>query len=413
MTTKQQFFQVMPVSEALELVTRHIGHQLPTETLPTRAALGRVLAQAPISPHDLPEFPRSTMDGYAVRAQDTFGASQALPAYLHVVGSVQMGGAPDVQVTTAQAVEIHTGAMLPEGADAVIMVEHTQTVSEKEIEVLSPVAPGENVVQVGEDVAQGAEVLPVGHRLRPQDLGGLLAVGLIEVTVSARPRVALLSSGDELVPPEQMPVIGQIRDINAYALGALIEQGGAEVVFGGIARDNFDEMLAKAQDAFASADMLVLTAGSSISTRDLTRDVINALGKPGILQHGLAVKPGKPTIFAVCDGKPVIGLPGNPVSAFLVARQIVLPLIRRLQGERVPHRATVSATLMQNIPSKSGREDTVPVSLTQQADGLYAAEPIFGKSNLIFTLIRADGLVHVPLNTGGLKAGDRVDVTLF
>lgn len=412
MVARQQFFQVMPVSDVLELMTRHIEHRLPVETIPTRTAFDRVLAQAPVAPHDLPEFPRSTMDGYAVRAQDTFGASPTLPAYLQVVGTVSMGNIPEVSINPAQAVEIHTGAMLPPNADAVVMIESTQTVSATEIEVLAPLAPGENVVQIGEDVARDAEVLPVGHRLRPQDLGGLLAVGLTEITVSARPRVALLSSGDELVPPEQIPTLGQIRDINAYTLGALIEQVGAETTFGGIARDNFDELLAKARAAFDAADMLVLTAGSSVSTRDLTRDVINELGKPGILQHGLAVKPGKPTIFAVCNGKPVIGLPGNPVSAFLVARQIVLPLIRHLQGERVPHTATVSATLTQNIASKSGREDTVPVLLTHQADGLHA-EPVFGKSNLIYTLLRADGLVTVPLNMGGFKAGERVDVTLF
>jgi molybdopterin molybdotransferase len=352
------------------------------------------------------------MDGFAVRAADTFGASPSLPAYLTQVGSVAMGAVPELSVETGQTVEIQTGGMLPEGADAVVMVERTHCLSGNEIEVLAPVAPGENLVERGEDVPQGEVILPAGHRIRPQDLGGLLAVGTLEVEVAVLPRISILSCGDELVPPEATPAPGQIRDINSYTLKALLEEAGAEVTLLGIVRDNLDEFFRLAHSGLAQSDMLVMTAGSSVSTRDLTRQVIQRLGSPGILQHGLAIKPGKPTIIAVCDNKPVVGLPGNPVSALLVARCIVVPVVKRFLGEATALLSFVRATLSSNIPSASGREDFVPVRFLQ-LDGKVVAEPVFGKSNLIFTLANANGLVHVPLDATGLKSGTEINVTLF
>lgn len=412
MSSTPEFFNVQTVQAALALLAAHATLHPRVVTCRVYDALGRVLVTPPVSPTDLPTFVRSTVDGYAVRAEDTFGASQSLPAYLTCVSRVLMGAAAAVEVQAGQAVEIHTGAMLPAGANAVVMVERTQTVSDTEIEILAPVAPGENVVQIGEDVCQGDAVLPAGHRIRPQDIGGLLGVGILEVEVAAAPRVAIVGSGDELVPPEQTPAPGQIRDINSYTLAALLAEAGAEPIIIGIAVDTPDDLYRLANDGLRQADMLLMTAGSSVGTRDLTRDTINRLGSPGMLQHGLAVKPGKPTIIAVCNGKPVIGLPGNPVSAFLVARQIVLPIVKRLLGERGLHTASVRATLKSNIPSTTGREDTVPVRLLEQ-DGETLAEPVFGKSNLIYTLVNADGLVTVPLNSNGLNAGTSVEVFPF
>ena len=382
------------------------------ERLTTTRALGRVLANAPRSPAALPSFARSAMDGYAVRAEDTYGASPSLPAYLRVVGRVLMGQMASQAVASGEALEIATGAMLPPGASAVVMVEKTQDIGGGDLEVHGPVAPGENVVQVGEDVAEGAEILPVGHTLRPQDIGGLLACGVTEVEVIVRPRIALVGSCDELVTPDQQPAPGQIRDINSYVLAALFEQAGAEVLHMGIARDDFDDLYNRAVGGLAQADALVLTAGSSISTRDLTSAVIDKLGAPGVIQHGLAVKPGKPTILGRSEGKAIIGLPGNPVSAYCVARQMVVPLIRHLLGQRSRFAAMLSARLTANVPSKAGREDTVPVKLARDEGGLLAT-PLFGKSNLIFTLIEADGLLTVPLNSGGLLAESLVDVELF
>ncbi len=407
-----EFFNVQPVQATLDILFSHWTPHPRTEALDPRQALGRVLAVAPQSPIDLPSFTRSTMDGYAVRAADTFGASQSLPAYLALVGQVAMGTEPTIEIARGQAVEIQTGAMLPHGADAVMMVERTQTLNAQEIEVLAPVAPGENLVQVGEDVARGQAILPAGHRLRPQDIGGLLAVGITSVDVVVPPRVGILSCGDELIMPEETPHPGQIRDINAYVLSALVQQVGGEPWPLGIARDSIDDFLPRAQSGFQDVDFLVMTAGSSVSARDLTAEVIGNLGEPGVLQHGLAVKPGKPTILAVCDGKPVVGLPGNPVSALLVARQIVVPIIKHFLGEATRPLATLQATLTANIASTTGREDTVAVRLIE-LDGAWLAEPVFGKSNLIFTLVNADGLLHVPLNSNGLRAGSMVEVVLF
>lgn len=409
---KSAFFQVLPVSDALQKLLTATLNPLPTQRIATTGALGRVLATAPQSPQDLPPFRRSAMDGYAVRASDTFGASQSLPAYLHVAGAVRMGEVPALRLSTAQAAEIHTGAMLPEDADAVVMIERTQKISEAEIEVLAPVASGENVIQIGEDVQAGAPILPAGHRLRPQDIGGLLAAGVLQVEVFAAPRVGLLSSGDELVPAEQTPALGQIRDINAATLAALVAELGAVPQHFGIARDERDDLYSKARAALDASDILILTAGSSVSVRDLTSETIQRLGAPGVLQHGLAVKPGKPTLLAVCDGKIVIGLPGNPVSAFIVARQIVLPMLRHLLQMPPALPYALRATLAQNVASTSGRMDTIPVRLRREDDA-WIAEPILGKSNLIFTLVQADGLLEIPLNSGGLKAGAEVDIVAF
>lgn len=412
MSPTSEFFNVQPVAVALGTLLAHWSPAKRAISLDVRQALGRVLSGTVHSPENLPAFTRSTMDGYALRAADTFGASASLPAYLRVVGSVPMGAASSASIGVGEAVEIHTGGMLPPGADAVVMVERTQPLGNAEIEVLTPVAPGDNLVLVGEDVWQGDVILPAGHRLRPQDIGGLLAVGVIRVDVSVSLRVGILSCGDELVMPESDVSPGQIRDINAYTLAGLLGEAGAEPVLLGMARDNLADFAGKARSGFDAVDMLIMTAGSSVSVRDLTAEVISGLGQPGILQHGLAVKPGKPTILAVCNNKPVIGLPGNPVSALLVARQIVLPLVRHGMGQSVYRPASIQAVLTHHIASTSGREDSVPVRLLE-SEGKLTAEPVFGKSNLIYTLMNADGLVLVPLNSGGLKAGTTVQVELF
>ena len=412
MTPTPEFFNVQPVQAALAMLFEQWQPPYPTETVDLRNGLHRILAVDTHAPIDLPTFPRSTMDGYAVRAADTFGASQSLPAYLQYTGTVKMGAEATQSIERGQTLEIHTGGMLPPNADAVVMVERTQQIDADEIEVLAPVAPGENVIQIGEDVAKGDLILSAGHRLRAQDIGGLMAVGITEVEAIRPPRVGVLSCGDELVTPDVRPQMGQIRDINAYTLMGLIEEGGGEPVFFGIAHDTLEDYEHRARIGFHDVDMLVMTAGSSVSTRDLTRQVINSLGTPGVLQHGLAVKPGKPTILAMCDNKPVIGLPGNPVSALLVARQIVLPIMQHALGQAPHFPRMISATLTANLASTTGRDDTVPVRLIKSEHG-YDAEPVFGKSNLIYTLVNADGLIHIPLNSNGLRTGESVSVLLF
>jgi molybdopterin molybdotransferase len=269
------------------------------------------------------------------------------------------------------------------------------------------------VLQVGEDVQPQAEILPAGHRLRPQDIGGLLALGLTEVAVVRRPRVAILATGDEVIAPDQMPAPGQIRDINSYTIAAQTIQAGGLPRLGGIIGDKLTALQKAAAAALAEADMLVMSAGSSVSVRDMTVQVIEQLGQPGVLLHGVATRPGKPTIVGAAGGKPVLGLPGNPVSAMIQFDMFGVPAIYRLQGLAAPpRRGSIWATLTQNIASESGREDYIPARVTDTPAGPQAT-PVFGKSNLIYTLVNADGLIQVPLNKAGLTAGEPVLVRLF
>jgi molybdopterin molybdotransferase len=409
----KELFNVLTPAVALDRLRSLLSGPSRVERLPVHAALGRVLAEDLHSPGDLPAFPRSTMDGFAVRAADTFGASEALPAYLSVTGEVAMGYVPERGPSMGEAVRIATGGMVPDGADAVVMVEHTQELDSSTIEVLRPVAPGEHVIQIGEDVRRGSALLQRGHTLRPQDLGGLLALGITEVSVAARLKVAIISGGDEVVPPDQEPGPGKIRDINSYTIAALTERAGHTPIRMGVVPDVYEELQNAARRALASADLVVISAGSSVSTRDMTAQVIESLGEPGVLVHGVSLKPGKPTILALAEGKPVFGLPGNPVSCMVTFDLFVAPCLYALSGshERPPHHG-IRARLARNVASVPGREDYFQVKLVRR-DGALWAEPVFGKSNLIYTMVKSDGMVKIALDQGGLREGEWVQVILF
>jgi molybdopterin molybdotransferase len=322
-----------------------------------------------------------------------------------------MGQEATQAVGPGQTMLVHTGSMLPPGADAVVMVENTQVVDGASIEIFRPVAEGENVVHVGEDVRRGQPLFAPGHLLRPQDIGGLVALGVTQVEVARQPRVALISSGDEVVAPEATPAIGQVRDINSYALAAQVARAGGVPVRYGIVPDDRDALAAVAARAFAESEMVVFSAGSSVSARDVTAEVIAGLGEPGVLVHGVSVKPGKPTILALCDGKAVFGLPGNPVSAMVIFDLFVGPAIRLMMGAEPPVRTVVRAKLARNLNSTTGREDYVQVRL-EERNGEPWAVPVLGKSNLIYTLVHSQGTVVVPLDSNGIAAGSWVEVTL-
>jgi molybdopterin molybdotransferase len=410
-----EFLRLVSPSEALARLLARLpeGRRVEPEAIPTSEAVGRVLAAPVVAPHALPAFPRSTVDGFAVRAADTHGASPSLPAYLQVVGEVPMGRASDLKLSPGQAALVHTGGMVPDSADAVVMLEDTQSPRPGEIEVLKPSASGQNVIAAGEDVSPGESVLEAGVHLRPQEIGGLMALGIAEVRVARRPRVGILSSGDEVVDPESTPGPAQVRDVNSYALSALVVEAGGEPIRHGIVPDQMGALQEAARKALGASDLVVITAGSSASARDLTAEAIRSLGEPGVLVHGVAIRPGKPTILAVADEVPVIGLPGNPVSALVIARLFVVPVIRRLLGERGPALpARWMARLSANIASEAGREDYIPVRLVVTPEGLVA-EPVYGRSNLIFTLVRADGLIRIAPEVTGLSAGAAVEVTPF
>jgi molybdopterin molybdotransferase len=408
-----QLFTVVAPGDALAALLNATVPVDRTETVPLHEARDRVLAGPIFAAETLPSVVRALMDGFAVRADDTRGASEAAPAQLRLTGEVLMGTAPALAVGAGEAVRIHTGAMLPAGADAVVMLEETN-VRGDEVAVLVPVPPGDNVLLPGEDIRSGAAAFAAGARLDVAALGGLAALGHARVAVRARPRIAILSTGDEVVPVAALPAVAQVRDVNAITVAATVEAAGGIPLFGGIVPDDAETLTSRARAALANADALVISAGSSVSHRDITAAVIERLGAPGILAHGIAIRPGKPTIVALCAGKPVVGLPGNPASAVVVAWRIVRPLVRALAGERdlaVGGDGTLDALLTHDLPSRRGREDYVPCRLAY-GEVPPRATPIFGESNLIFTLVRSDGLAVVPFDCSGLHAGERVRVVV-
>ena len=416
--------------------------------MPLAEAAGRVLAEPVVAAEDVPAFDRSTVDGYAVIAEDTFGAAEGAPALLEVVGTVEMGRPAGFRLTAGQAGAVPTGGSLPEGADAVVMVEHSVIPGEGLVELTRPVAPGENVVRAGEDIRRGTEVLPAGRRLAPADVGVLAAVGVTEPVCFARPRVAVIPTGDEIVPPDA-PVCrpGQVRDVVSVALAALISRDGGVPRVSDVVPDRREALEAAVSGVLPESELVLVLGGSSVGARDHTAAVIDRCGPPGVLFHGLALKPGKPTLFGVCGGVgkgdravAVFGLPGHPVSALVVYRLLVRTALRLVAGEAVPAwrdeagadplEATVAATLTRAVPSDQGREDYVCVRLRPSEaapppagagagppgsgrGAVLLAEPVFGKSGLITMLAQADGLVRIPAGRRGLEPGTEVEVILL
>ncbi len=410
------FLRLIHLPQAVELLLGSLPDvDDEVETVSSEEAHGRVLARDLVAPEDLPGFERSTMDGYAVRAADTFGAGEGLPAYLEVVGEVLMGRPADMRVVRGQAVRISTGGVMPAGADAVVMVENTE-LSGNTVELVKGVAPGDNVLRPDEDVARGSLLFEKGLVLGPPQIGALAGLGIDRVDVFRIPVVGVISTGDEIVPPGQVPGPGQVRDVNSAALVAAVRQAGCEARAYGITGDDFDRLLTTSAQALSDCDAVIISGGSSAGVRDMTAGVLAAMGRPGVLAHGIYLKPGKPTLIAVCDGKPALGFPGNPASALAVFRELMVPLLRKLKGEApgpgtgVPRK--VEALMDRSVSSAAGRLELVPVSLHLEGDGLIAS-PILGKSNLIGTLARARGQVRVPIGVEGLEQGQSVDVELL
>jgi molybdopterin molybdotransferase len=406
--SQKEFFAVKTVAEAL--AGFRPGRRTAVETVALAAAHRRVPAEPLRAPHDLPGFARSTVDGYAVRAADTYGASEALPSYLEVTGAVAMGQAPQSVVAPGTAVAMPTGGVIPDGADAVVMVEHTQEAMAGTIEVVRPAAPGDGLVRANEDAAEGTVLVPAGRALRAQDLGLLAAAGVTHVRAHARPRVAIVSTGDEVVDPATPELgAGQVRDASAVALAALVRDAGGEPDPRGIVPDDHDALAAVLREAVQCSDVVVVSAGSSVGARDETAAVVAGLGRPGIWAHGIALRPGKPTLLADCGGVPVIGLPGNPRSALVVFRLVGMPVVRLVGGvTRPPAEPSTRARLERDVPSAAGRLDIVQVAVR---DGV--ASPLFGASALLSILGAADGYIVVADEATGLQAGTEVDVTLY
>ena len=405
----KEFFKVTDLNQVLSRVAEF--PRSGSEVLPLDQALGRVLAEDITAPEHLPEFSRATMDGYAVQASSTFGASESNPAFFTVQHSVGMGEAPTFTIGSGEACRISTGGMLPSGTDSVVMIEHTEMLDDTTIEIYRSVAPGQHVLEKGEDFSKNGMVLHKGQVLRPQEIGLLAAFGFETLSVHARPIVGILSTGDEIVPIEKKPMPGQIRDINSYSLAGQVAAAGGIPMAHGIVPDNRDMLYDHCRQSLDCSDMLLISGGSSVGTRDFTIDILSELPASDILVHGISIRPGKPTILAKVGDKAVWGLPGHVTSAMVVFDVVVRPFLEHITGRRpaAPGRPKIPARLNRNIPSAQGRTDFIRVRLIHQEDGLWA-EPVLGKSGLINTMIRADGLIEIDRNTEGFDKGTLVDV---
>ncbi|MFV9644643.1 MAG: gephyrin-like molybdotransferase Glp [Desulfobacterales bacterium] len=405
----KEFFKVTNLKQ----VIKYADDFLPVETeeIDLHETFERILAVDIISDVNLPDFIRSTRDGYAVRAQSTFGASEGNPAYLTLKGRVTMGTRPTFSIGPGEAAKISTGGMLPDGADSVVMIEHTDAIDDTTIEAYRSVAPGQYVIEVGEDIKKGEIILSCGQKLRPQETGLLAAFGKERVRVYKKPVIGIISTGDEVVEINDTPGPGQIRNINTYTLSSLVQKAGGIPLPFGIVQDNFDDLFNKCSQALAKSDMALISGGSSVGARDFTIDVLSSLPDSKILAHGVSISPGKPTILARAGNKPFWGLPGHVVSAMIVFEVVVRPFVEKIGGLSGRHKIKekIPALLSRSLSSAQGRIDYVRIRLIEK-DGLLWAEPILGKAGLINTMVKADGIIEIGINTEGLDKGSKVSV---
>ncbi|BDQ33559.1 molybdopterin molybdenumtransferase MoeA [Pseudodesulfovibrio portus] len=413
------FFTIISREEFVERLK--VFASLEAETVDLALARDRVLAAGLTASHDWPLLDRSCMDGFAVNARDVFGAGESNPGYLECVASLPIDRLPDITLQPGECARIATGGILPEGADAVVMVEHTQAMEEETvgstIEIRKSAAPGENVMQRGEDAREGRTALAQGIVMRPQEIGLAAALGFESVELTRRPRVGILSTGDELIEVTGTPRPGQVRDVNSLTLAALVEQAGGVPTRYGIIKDVLPSLSEALERAIDENDLVLLSGGSSIGVRDLTVQAIESMDKAEILAHGVALSPGKPTILGRVGNKPVLGLPGQVTSALVVMHVLILPLVRHLQGDghafSETGRAVRKAVLSRNLPSKPGREDYVRIRLETRDGKPDAAHPVLGKSGLLRTIVQAHGLARIPAESEGFYENDLIDVWII
>lgn len=406
-------------SEALcELKKALSRKDLLMESVFIEDSYNRILAKDIISYEDLPSFDRSTVDGYAVKSSNTFGAKETSPVYLTLKGEIFMGRAPDFELRDLEAAKIPTGGMLPVGADSVVMLEHAQELSESFLEIFKTVAPGENVIRKGEDIRKGTVIFKKGQKLRPQDIGALAGLGITKIDVFKKPVVSIISTGDEIVSPASKLEMGQVRDINSYTLYGLISEAGCIPKKKGIFKDRYEFIKTAIEESLTDSDMILISGGTSAGTKDITADIINDIARiyssKGVIFHGVSIKPGKPTIGGVINNIPILGLPGHPAAIFVCFNVFIKPILELLCGIREENflSKSIMAKMAKSVSSTSGREDHIRVRLEIKDEVLYA-HPVLGKSGLITTLVAAHGIVIIPTNKLGINEGEDVEVMLF
>lgn len=406
------FFKVQTPAQLLQKLNRF--KPLSTEEVPLEESLHRVLAEDVTSSINLPEFPRSTVDGFALKAKDTYGVSEKNPAIFQIIGEIPMGKISEITLRDGEAIKIATGGMVPNGADAVEMVEYTEWVDSHTIHVFKTLSPLENVIQAGEDIKTGEVVLRKGRLIRPQEIGLLAGIGRTDVRAFLRPKVGIISSGDEIVPVEQEPLPGEVRDINRHAIASMVKETGGTPIFLGIGKDRFHDLKEMIELGLRESDMVVITGGSSVGTLDLVSEVLQSFPGTEILGHGLSIRPGKPTLLAEIKGKPFLGLPGHPVSAMVIFHLFGKSILKILSGlsDEKGSGMKLKAKAGRNIPSVAGREDYVRVKL-EERNGVVWAYPVFGKSGAISHLVNADGLIKISTDDEGLEEGEEAEVILI
>ena len=416
----REFLELNPPNKFWDKIKEYlVNKKLKIENLTLDDSLGRIAAEDILSPVDLPPFSRSTVDGYAVRAADTAGASAAMPSFLELIGSVEMGEKTDLELSEGEAAAVPTGGMLPKGADAVLMIENTEKIDNQTIESSKSLGIGENVVKKAEDIAQGEILFKKGHKFMARDIGALAGLGITKINCFKKAEVAVISTGDELIPPEAEAKAGQIRDINTYTIASYLQKIGASPKKVGIIEDKFESLKNSVKNEL-DKDLVLISGGSSVGIKDMTIEILDSLGEPGVLLHGLSIKPGKPTILAIIDQSIVIGLPGHPGSAWTVTTTLVSEVVKMLTGEKEinelgidDEKYIIQAKLSRAVVSAKGREEYIPVKITKDKNGELLALPQLGKSSLITNLVKGDAVLKIDSYQEGKELGEIVELRII
>jgi len=408
------FRELIPFDSAKKLIFDKINPKpLGAEKIPLKEAHNRILGEDVITNLDIPPFHRSTVDGYALKAEDSYGAEENKPIDLNVIGEISVGEYPKIHLKKGEAVEIVTGAPIPSGANAVIMVENTQK-QKNRLLIYRALTQDENIMKKGTDIKKGEILLKAGKILEAPDIGVLAAIGLNFIKVMKIPIVAVISTGAEIIEPGKNLSPGKIYDINAYSLSAAVINSGGKPIYMGVIPDDEAALETALKQALLSSDIVITSGGVSVGPRDYTPKIVNSLGKPGVIISGIAVKPGKPTTIALIENKPVFSLPGHPTSALLIFYLLVSPIIQRIAGRKLISHKAVKAILTTRLFSAKGRKTFVTVKLSRDKNQILIADPTkTGASGAITTLAKADGFIEIPANQQFIDSNEEVIVTLL